>query len=32
VLNRVESTDYSRATTGVYTKEYPITVSMVGIG
>jgi len=32
VLNRVESTEFSRPTTGVYTQEYPITVSMVGIG
>jgi len=32
VLNRVESTEYSRATTVVYTHEYPITLPMVGTG
>jgi len=32
VLNQVESTEYSRATTVVYTQEYPITVHTVGIG
>ena len=32
MLNRVESTDYSRATTVVHTHEYPITLHMVGIG
>jgi len=31
VLNRVESTEYSRATTVVYTHEYPITLAKVGI-
>jgi len=28
VFNRVESTDYSRAMTDVYTHEYPLTLSM----
>jgi len=28
----VDSTDYSRETTVVYTHEYPITVPIVGIG
>jgi len=32
VLNRVESTDYSRAPTVVYTQKYPIKLTMVGIG
>jgi len=32
VLNRVESTEYSQATTVVYTQEYPLTLLMVGIG
>jgi len=32
VLNRVESTDYTRTKTVVYTQEYPITRPMVGIG
>jgi len=32
VLICVKSTEYSQATTVVYTQEYPITVSMVGIG
>jgi len=32
MLNRVESTDYSRATTVVHTHAYPITLHMVGIG
>jgi len=32
VLNRVESIGYSRATTVVYTHEYPIILSLVGIG
>jgi len=32
VLNRVESTEYSRATTVVYTHGYPATQSMDGIG
>ena len=32
MLNRVESTEYSRASTAVYTHEYPITLPMVGIG
>jgi len=32
VLNRVESTEYSRATTVVYTQEYPATQSMNGTG
>jgi len=32
VLNRVERTEYSRATTIAYTYEYPITVANVGIG
>ena len=32
MLTHVESTEYSRATTVVYTQEYPITLAMVGIG
>jgi len=32
VLNRVERTEYSQATTIVYTHEYPITLPMVGKG
>ena len=32
VLTRVESTEYSWATTVVYTQEYPTTLPMVGIG
>ena len=32
LLNRVEITEYSRATTIVYTQEYPITLPMVGMG
>jgi len=32
VLNRVESTDYSRATTVVYTQEYPTLLPKVEIG
>jgi len=32
VLNQVESTDYSQATSVVYTQEYPITLPMAGIG
>jgi len=33
VLYRVESTEYSRASTAVYTHEYPITLPMVvGLG
>jgi len=31
VLNRVESIEYSRATTVVYTHEYRIALPMVGI-
>ena len=31
MLNRVKSTEYSRATTVVYTQEYPITRSMIQI-
>ena len=31
-LYRVESTELSRATTVVYTQEYPITLPLVGIG
>ena len=32
MLNQIDSTEYSRATTIVYIQEYPITLSMVGIG
>ena len=32
VLSRVEGTDYSRATTVVHKHEYPLTLSLVGIG
>jgi len=32
VLNRVESTEYSRAMTVVYTHEYPSTLPMDGTG
>ena len=32
MLNRVESTEYSRATTIVHTQENPITLLLVGIG
>ena len=32
MLNRVQGTDISRASTGVYIQEYPITLHMVGIG
>ena len=31
MLKPIESTDYSRATTVVYTQEYPTTRSMFGI-
>ena len=31
MLNRVESTEYSRATTVVYTHAYPIPLPLVGI-
>ena len=31
-LNRIESTELSRATTVVYTQEYPIILPVVGIG
>ena len=31
MLNRVESTDYSRATTVVYKQEFTITLTVVGI-
>ena len=32
MLNQVESTEYSQATTVVYTHEYPITLPMDGTG
>ena len=32
MLNRVKRTDNSRATTVVYTQEYPITLPVIGIG
>ena len=32
MLNRVESTDYSRASTCVHIHEYPLTLAKVGIG
>jgi len=32
VLKRVESTKFSRATTVVYTQEYPITLPEIGTG
>ena len=32
MLNPVKSTEYSRETSLVYTQEYPITLSMFGIG
>ena len=32
VLNRVESTELLRKTIVVYTNEYPITLSMFGLG
>jgi len=32
VLNRVKSTEYSRATTVVYTQQYPLTLPVAGIG
>ena len=32
MLNRVESTEYSQATTLVHTQEYPITLPVVEVG
>jgi len=32
VLNRIESTKFSQANTVVYTQEYPVTLTMDGIG
>ena len=32
MLNRVESIEFSRATTIVYTQQYPLTLPMVGMG
>ena len=32
MLNRVDSTDYPRATTVVFKQEYPITLLMDGTG
>jgi len=32
VLNRVESTEYPRATTDGYKQEYSITLPLVGLG